>query len=462
MSQLNKLPAFWLLFAFACGAPAAETETPAVRDLRTRTDGVDWPRFLGPTGDSKSPERGILTEWPAQGPRLVWETRLGTSYAMPSIERGRLFMFDRHGDQARLTCLESETGRPLWNVDYPTNYEDHFGYNNGPRCCPVVDGDRVYTYGVEGMLLCRRVSDGREVWRVDTMRQFGVVPNFFGVASAPVVEDELLIVCVGGSPADMQGLSIRELDQVEPNGTAIVAFDKRTGKVKYKLGEDLASYTSPTFATIGDRRWGFAFMRGGLIGFDPRTGEQDFYYPWRARMLESVNASTPVAVGDEVFISETYGPGSSLLRVRPGNFDVVWSDPPRSRQRAMQMHWNTPIHVDGYLYGSSGRHSGSAELRCIDWKTGEVKWRKPRLGRASLLYVDGHFLCLSEDGILRLLQVNPEKYEPIAVTTLNPGDADSPRPRLQYPAWAAPILSHGLLYVRGRERLVCLELIPAR
>ena len=198
--------------------------------------------------------------------------------------------------------------------------------------------------------------------------------------------------------------------------------------------------------------------RGGLAVLDPATGKVDFQFPWRAAKLESVNASSPVVVDDQVFISEAYGPGAALLRVKPdGGHEVVWQDQPRSRERSLELHWNTAVHDAGHLYGSSGQHGGNAELRCIDLKAGKVAWQEPRLSRSSLLLVDGHFVCLSEDGSLRLLRATPEKYDLVAEIT--PKDADG-TPLLEYPAWAAPVLSHGLLYVRGANRLVCLELIP--
>lgn len=447
--------------------PTAGSGTAApVADLRTRKFGVDWPSFLGPAGDSKSPERGILTKWPQQGPRLVWQSRVGTGYGMPAISRGRLFEFDRYGNRARLTCMKSETGEALWQFEYPTDYEDMYGYNNGPRCSPVVDDDRVYIFGAEGMLHCLGVEDGQVRWKVDTAAEFGVVQNFFGVGSTPVVDGELLIAMVGGSPAENRSLPPGRLDLVRPNGSGIVAFDKRTGRVKYTLGDELASYASPALATIGGRRWCFALARGGLLGFEPPTGKADFHYPWRAEILESVNASNPVVVGDLVLISECYGPGSSLLRVRPGGYEVVWADQPRSRQKSMQTHWNTPVHHAGYVYGSSGRHSNEAELRCIELTSGKVMWSEPDLTRSSLLYVDGHFVCLTEEGDLLLVRANPERFELVARVALETDQDDGVfrtfgRSRLiKAPAWAAPILSHGLLYLRGSTRLACLELIP--
>jgi len=419
--------------------------------------GSDWPAFLGPTADGKSSETGILTEWPEAGPPLVWHRLLGTSYGIGAVAKGRYYQFDRHGDQARVDCLDAATGEPIWTYGYATDYKDRLGYNNGPRCSPVIDDGRVYLFGPEGMLHCVAADDGKLLWKVDTAERFGVVQNFFGVGSTPVIEGDLLIAMVGGSPAESQNVGRYELDRVRPNGTAIVAFDKRTGEVRYAIGNELASYTVPRLATIDGRRWGFVFARGGLIGFEPEQGTIDFHLPWRSGLHDSVNAATPVVVGSEVFITETYGPGSILLNVKPGDYDVVWQDPP-GRNKAMQAHWNTPIYHDGYLYASSGRHKSNAELRCIEWATGKVEWSQPRLLRASLLYVDGHFVCLSEDGTLRLIEATPAAYREKAAVTLRA--VPSGDPLLEEPAWAAPILADGLLYVRGADRVVCLRLIP--
>lgn len=455
------------LLILGCGAagPAAPTVAakpgdPLPKDLRTRTSGSDWPRFLGPTGDSISTEKGIVAPWPKEGPRRVWQKALGEGYGMPAISRGRLFIFDRIGNRARLRCWKSETGEELWTFDYPSHYRDLYGYSGGPRCSPVVDGDRVYIYGAEGMLYCLRVEDGKRIWKVDTLADFEVRQNFFGVGSTPVIEGDLLIAQVGGSPKDDPARNARHWPKGADSG--IVAFDKYTGKVRYHVTDELASYASPVLATVGGRRWCFVFARGGLVGLEPASGKVDFHFPWRARILESVNASNPVVVGKRVFISETYGPGSALLEIKPGACKEVWSDRDKGiRDKSMRCHWNTPIHVGGYLYGCSGRHANEAELRCIEWATGKVMWRKRGLTRSSLLLIDNHFICLSEDGILRLLKVNPDKYEEVSrVELMRPGADGKPEPLLNYPCWAAPILSHGLLYLRGAGRLVCLELIP--
>ncbi len=458
---MRSLVVLLCLFGAGCaGTQAQDRPGELPPDLRTRKTGTDWPCFLGPTGDGVSSEKGIIAPWPEQGLRVVWHKPLGQGYAMPVISRGRLFQFDRHGNRERLSCWKSETGEELWRFEYPTNYRDKYGYNGGPRCCPVVDGDRAYTHGAEGMLHCVRVADGKPLWKVDTRAEFGFVQNFFGVGSTPVVEGDLLIVQVGGSP---KGSDPDDFARLKGNGSGVVAFDKYTGKVRYRISDELASYASPVLATINGRRWGFVLARGGLIGFEPRTGKVDFHFPWRAEDFESANAANPVVVGDQVFISETYGPGAALLKVRPGGYQVVWSDRDR-RRKSMQCHWSTPIYHDGYLYGCSGRHPQNAVLRCIEWATGKIMWSQPRLTRTSLLMVDGHFVCLAEEGTLRLLKVNPKRYEEVSqIEVREPGGK---KLLLDYPCWAAPILAHGLLYLRGNdrgdERLVCLELIPQK
>ncbi|MEX0978353.1 MAG: PQQ-binding-like beta-propeller repeat protein, partial [Pirellulales bacterium] len=357
--------AVWSLLVLALAGSAACTEEPAEPQAVARTSGpagragADWPCFLGPTADSKSSERGILTKWPAAGPPRVWQVTLGTGYCMPTIAAGRLYQFDRQGDRERLRCLDRRSGKLLWKFEYPSDFEDLYGYDNGPRSSPVIDGDRLYLFGAQGMLHCLAAADGKEIWKIDTAKQFGVIQNFFGVGSTPVVEGELLIVQIGGSPPESRSAPPTRLDLVEGNGSGIVAFDKMTGQVKYKITDELAGYATPKLATIDGRRWCFVFARGGLVGFEPKSGKVDFHFPWRAPILESVNASDPVVVGDRVLISETYGPGAVLLKVQPGKAEVVWSDEKQRRDKVLQTHWNTPVHHEGYVYASSGRHTGN-------------------------------------------------------------------------------------------------------
>lgn len=436
--------------AFGCSRQTpAETPATSTTVTPTRTQGVDWPVFLGPTGDGKSPETGIITKWPKDGLKVIWETEMGLGYPPPVISKGRLFHFDRFRDVNRLTCRHAETGKLLWKFEYEANYEDLYGYSPGPRACPVVDDDRVYILGPEGMLHCITVATGEKLWGKDTKTDYHVHQNFFGIGSVPLIEGDLLIVAVGGSPKGPRPTDLRE---AKGNGSGIVAFDKKTGKEVYKLTDELASYSSPMVATIDGERRAFYFARGGLVAFDPKTGTKPNQFPWRAKILESVNASNPVIVGKQVLLTECYGPGAVLLEYSATKgFSKVWSDDDKDRtDKSLRCHWNTPIHEKGYVYGSSGRHENEAELRCVELATGKVMWKEPGLTRSSLTAIDGHFLCMTERGELLLLKINHQKYEEVAKWQT---DLDSP-------CWAAPVVSHGLMYIRGKDRLLCVELIP--
>lgn len=449
------------LFLVSCAPPEKPNEVPKStvtnihgawdRAKPTRT-GNDWPQFLGPKSDNVSNEIGILTTWPRSGLKTLWQVPLGIGYAPPAVTDGKLLHFDAHDSIARLTCRNAETGEEIWKFDYTFLYEDQYGYDNGPRCCPVVHDNRVYIHGVEGVIHAVDFKSGEKLWSYDTREKHRFHQNFFGVGSTPIVEDDLLLVAVGGSPRGPRPSDLRE---AKPNGSGIVALDRKTGVFRYATLDELASYSSPMVVTLHGRRVGLYFARGGLVAFEPATGKQFFRFPWRAKDLESVNASNPLVVGDTILITECYGPGSACLKVKAdlSGVSVVWSDKEKDREdRSLACHWNTPIHHDGFVYGSSGRHENEGDIRCVSLATGEVVWREKRTTRCSFLKVDGHILSLGERGELRLFKLNGKKYDEIANFETD----------LQAPCWAPPVLSRGLLYLRGKDKLVCYELIPKK
>ena len=158
----------------------------------------DWPKFLGPTGDGKSAEKGILTDWTNGKLKVQWKMKTGEGYAMGSVAEGRFYHFGRVDERANLRCLDSLTGAQRWEFTYDSDYQDLYGYDSGPRTSPVVDDGLVYIYGVEGMLHCIDALSGKVVWKQSLNERFGVIQNFFGVASTPVIYEELILVMVGG------------------------------------------------------------------------------------------------------------------------------------------------------------------------------------------------------------------------------------------------------------------------
>ncbi len=430
-------------------------ESAVTQPLSQASGANDWPGFLGPQQDGISGEVGIRTDWSGGKLPVLWTRDLGEGYA-PGVAIGeRYFHFDRCDQGARLVCLNANTGELAWEFIYPSDYVDLYGYDRGPRSSPVVDGDTVFIYGVEGTLHALNASNGDVRWKQDINERFGVHQNFFGVSSPPVVFKDKLLIMVGGSPQDNK-IRAGALDEAVPNGNAIVALDKATGDVIYELGDDLASYTAIKLVKREDRDWAFAWARKSLIAFDPNSGEIDFEFPWRARTLESVNASTPVVFDDHVFISECYSIGSVLLKFGDDLEDkhqIVWKD--EGRNKSMMTHWNTAIYDRGFLFGSSGRHPNGATLRCIDAKTGEIQWSREGFGRCNMTWVDGYLAVVSENGKLFLARAIEGRFELVSMY----GADEKDKVRFQYPSWAAPVIANGKMYVRGKTNVVCFDLI---
>jgi outer membrane protein assembly factor BamB len=387
--------------------------------------GADWPQFLGPDRNGTSPEKGLLDSWTATGPPVVWEKEVGEGFSSPVIRGGRLILFHRVGDEEIVECLGAATGKEIWRHKTPTNYDDPLGKGNGPRSTPAIAGDHVYTLSPGGLLLCLKLSDGTKVWQRALLEDYEVPPSYFGVGTSPLVEGNLMLVNVGGKDA------------------GIVAFDKASGKEVWKATGQGASYASPIAATLDGVRHVLFFTREGLASVDPANGTVRFSKRWRARINASVNAASPIVFDNHVFLSACYNTGAILLRVQKDGVDEVWSN-----DESLSCHFNTPVYLDGHLYGFHGRQDiEGGRLRCVEAKTGKVKWEAPGRGVGSLLLADGRLIVLTEGGDLLLVEPDPEKYREKARATV-----------LGKPCRAHPALAEGRLYARDDRRLVCWDM----
>jgi outer membrane protein assembly factor BamB len=421
----------------------------------------DWTSFLGPRHNCTSLEKPLLLDWGEKGPSLVWELETGTGYSSPAIAHPYLVYFHRIENREVVECLHHETGQRYWKYEYESDYKDRYGYNNGPRASPVIDGSRVYTYGAQGVLHCLHLPSGQVDWKRDLKKEFNVPQDFFGVATTPLIHGEHLIINLG-----------------VPGGPCVIALDKKTGALVWGAGTKWgASYASPIPATLHGQPRVFVFAggesnppTGGLISLDPRDGKIDFEFPWRSESYESVNASCPTLWGNKVFISASYYTGGAALEILPDfSHRVLWTSD------LFGTHFATSIVKDGYLYGFDGRHSSGADLVCFEANTGIEKWRerpqweetvrrggrqgtrKGGVFRGTLLQTgEEPCLCLGEGGDLLWVDLSPEGYRERARTSL----FSAPE------TWALPVLSHGLLYIsqnypeapRESPRLLCFDL----
>jgi outer membrane protein assembly factor BamB len=394
---------------------------------------TDWPQWRGIRRDGVAFEPHLLTKWPADGPKQLWQVPGGQGHSSFTVRDGLCYTMVLRDGRETVLCLHSEGGKEKWHFDYEIQPPSVDG-GGGPRSTPALDGNRLYPVGVNGQLHCLDAQTGKPLWPQghDLAAEFNAPRPKWGVAFSPLVEGNLVITTPGG-----------------PNANAIVAYDKETGAVVWHCLDDRAGYSSPIALTVGGVRQIVAFLANRVVGVSAKDGSLLWSYPWST--FADVNAATPLAFKaknggrelDYVFISSGYGKGCALLKIAEttGRFEA---------QRVyvgnqLCSHFATPVRHGEYLYGFN-----EARLVCMDIKTGKIRWSQGGFNKGSLLAVGDHLVVLGEKGQLALFKASPEAPKQVAEAEPYPG-----RPRQ---TWTMPVLAEGKLFLRDEDVQLCLEL----
>jgi outer membrane protein assembly factor BamB len=388
----------------------------------------DWPRWRGPRLDGISRETGLLSAWPKDGARQLWKVALSGGFSSVAVADGRLFTQTKEESQEVVLCLDAGTGKEIWRYRYPCDYTAFPTFTGGgmpqsrtgPRATPVVDGDRVYTQGATGVLLCLEAMTGTKVWQQDLLKIADRECPTHGFCGSPLVVGERLYVQPGGR-----------------KGKSIAALDKKDGKVVWQALDDGIGQATPIWVEAGGSPQLIFFTGAGAIGVSPQDGKLLWRYPWKTRF--DLNIATPIYQDGKVFISSNYGSGGAVFRLTGKTEpDTLW------KSLAMQNHISTSLLYDGHLYGFSEQR-----LRCVDFQTGKIQWDKSGLGRGTLVIADGHLIILGDHGDLVLAKLTPVAYTEISRCQV----FDK-----QTLTWTVPVVSGGRLFVRSQNALSALDL----
>lgn len=403
------------------------TAATSLAGILTKASGGDWPSWRGPNRDGISQEKGLLKEWPEEGPPLAWQsTGLGSGYSGVAVAGGKIFTMGRRTD-TDLICLDAKDGKELWATKVG---------GGEPNCTPTVDGDRVYALGRDGDLLCAKVSDGSEVWRVNYGKDFGGrMMSGWGYSESPLVDGDRLIVTPGAKNA------------------MIVALNKRTGKVIWKSvmpdlgkkGGDGAAYSSVVISNAAGVKQYVQLTGRGVISVDAKDGA--FLWGYNAIANGTANIPTPIVKGDYVFCSTGYGTGAALLEIVRKGSELEAEEVYFLNAKEMQNHHGGMVLIGDYIYCGHAHNEGFP--LCIEMKTGKTAWRKgrgPGAGSAAVIYADGNLYFRYENGVMALIEATPEEYRlkgSFKLATLNGK------------SWPHPSIVDGKLYVRdGKDLLV--------
>ncbi len=383
---------------------------------------MEWHQWRGANRDGISLETGILKRWSETGPQELWRLPLGDGFSGISIANGRAYTMFAKGEDEVVVCLDAETGEELWRHLNDWFYEERQG-GNGPRSTPTIDGNTVYVLSAFGRLLALDANTGEQLWDVDFTKAFSSSMPRWGFSTSPVVDDNRLLVEVGGA-----------------NDNTIVAFNKGTGERIWGVATSPSSYSSPILVTVNDVRQALFFARDELLAVSPEDGSVYWRYPWYGGR-NSDNRVTPVFISpDKVFISTRTGDAGVVLRIVGRGDDMrveeVW------RSHTMINGFSTTVLHDGYIYGFS-----NTIFKCVNTDTGEEKWKTRGFGQGSVIYADHHLIVLGEHGNLALVEATPEGYREVAQAQVLSGRC-----------WTVPTLSSGKLYLRNHQEIVCLDL----
>lgn len=378
-------------------------------------------KWRGPNGNGIYQETGLIKEWPASGPEIIWHfDGLGEGHSSPAFANNTIYLSGMEGTTGYIYAL-SNFGGLKWKVPYGEEFHESYP---GSRSTPVIAGDLLYIYSGQGGLTCMDANNGEVKWRKDVFNDFDGKNIRWGVTETVVVDGDMVFVTPGGRKNN------------------VVALNRFTGNLVWSSpgkGE-LSAYCTPLLIELPSRKLLVTHTAGHIIGLDTKDGKMLWSYPQTNR--HQVHANTPIYFDGGLFCFSGYGQGGVKLELSADGSSVkkAWfSDKLDSRMGGM-------VLINGHLYGSG---DANRQWRCVDWKTGEEKYAAADIGKGVVIAADGMLYCYSERGELALVEAIPKGFNPTGITRVELGSGQH---------WSHPVIYDGRLYLRHGNTLIAFKL----
>lgn len=390
---------------------------------------ADVTQWRGSERNGTYRETGLLTSWPAEGPKLLWSTdSLGKGYSSPSIAKGLVYVTGKVGKDDYLYAFDLN-GRLKWKTLFGQAWKNSFPES---RCTPTIDGDRLYVISGMGQMVCLDSKTGAIKWSQHAVETFKGEYSNWGVSESPLIDGDLVYCTPGGPDA------------------SIVALNKMTGATVWtsKGLSEPASYCSPILAVHNGRRMLITQLEKSAVALDAKTGELIWQDPFSAYQKEpkGINPNSPLYFNGSVYLSSGYNNESTLLELSKdgASFNRKWVDP------VLDIHVGGVVLVNGYLYGSNWTNNREGKWVCLEWNTGKVMYETEWQCKGSII-TDGSLLyCYEEkNGNVALVKADPSGFNIISSFTVSKGSG---------PHWAHPVISDGRLYIRHGESMLVYDI----
>jgi len=404
---------------------------------------ADWPQWRGPNRDGVWRQTGVVERFEGPQLKIRWRAKIANGYSGPTVADGRAYVTDRTTKPApveRVHCFDAMSGKRLWSHQYECRYQ-RVGYPNGPRAAVTLDGGRAYSVGAMGHLVCLDAEKGNVIWSKNPGIDYTTKMPIWGIAAAPLVEADKLIVQISGE-----------------DGACIVAFDKVTGKELWRALDEKASYSSPIVITQAEKRVLVCLTEERLVGMDSGSGKLYWEQPFKSIQ----NVATPVVHGNHVFVSSFFD-GSMLVRLHTDKpaASIVWRRKGASEKDTDSLHCciSTPVLQGEHIYGVDSY----GELRCLELQTGDRVWKNldavPTARWANIHMVQNRDKAwmFNERGELIIGSFSPNGFEQISRTQVISPTKGQLGQRGGV-CWSHPAFAYKHVYVRNDEELICADL----
>ena len=395
---------FFLVSLILCGS--AFTQTPT--------------HWRGPSANGIYPDQGLLKEWPAEGPQMLWHyDLLGKGHSSPVFGNDKIYITGMIDSTGYIYVL-SMKGELLTKWEYGKEFWESWP---GARSSVTLAGDLLYFESGKGVLYCLSALDGTVKWKKDLFTDFDGGNITWGVTETVVVDGDVLYCTPGGKKNN------------------VVALNRFNGKLIWTSpgkGE-LSAYCTPLIVTLPDRKLLVTHTASSIIGIDASNGNLLWSHPQPNEW--SVHANTPVYDNGRIFCFSGYGQGGPMLKLSNDGSSVKeeWFS------KTLDSRMGGAVVVDGYLYGSGDQ---GKEWQCIDWKTGEVKYKSTAAAKGVVIFADGLLFGYSQKGELFIAPANPGELKISGMTKITLGSDQH---------WAHPVLNDGVLYVRHGNSMMAFK-----
>ena len=406
----------------------------------------DWPDWRGVDRKGIWLETGIVTNFKSNKIPAKWTVEVSAGYSGPTVSEGKVYLTDRITRPARerVLCFNAETGKEIWSYTYDCDYVG-IGYPAGPRSSVVIDQERAYSLGAMGHLFCFDKSSGKVLWQKDLNDEYKIRMPIWGIASAPLVFEDLLILNIGGS-----------------DNACAVALNKYDGNEIWKNLDDDASYVAPVLIDQAGKKVLIFWTGQRILGMNPKNGEVFWHNKFEQKRM-IMNISTPVYRNGYLFISSFFD-GSMLLKLHSNQLDasVVWQRSGKNERNTDALHCciSTPVLTDSYIFGVDSY----GELRCLELKTGDRVWedltavKKARWANIHFIQNEELYYMFNENGELIIARLSGEAYEEVSRAKLIEPTKDQLNRSGEGVTWAHPAFANKHIYVRSDKELVCADL----